>query len=200
MKKSIGLVSEIILLGLAVLIVFLYIQPTWVKVGEIKSDTKEYVMLRGAAQQVNEELQRLANQIDSLEKSSVARLSTYLPTEIDDVLLLRDIEYILKMVNLSDGEVVYGGEVTESGDDETGAVSEQLATYQVNVTVDASYTELLMLLNALEQNQYPLQVQTMTVASSEDGELAVALDLITYTLKQEARTGEPISTNFDIDI
>jgi len=192
--------SEIILLGLAVLIVFLYIQPTWVKVGEIKSDTKEYVMLRGAAQQVNEELQRLANQIDSLEKSSVARLSTYLPTEIDDVLLLRDIEYILKMVNLSDGEVVYGGEVTESGDDETGAVSEQLATYQVNVTVDASYTELLMLLNALEQNQYPLQVQTMTVASSEDGELAVALDLITYTLKQEARTGEPISTNFDIDI
>ena len=200
MKKSIGLMSEIILLGLAVLIVFLYIQPTWVKVGEIKSDTKEYVMLRGAAQQVNEELQRLANQIDSLEKSSVARLSTYLPTEIDDVLLLRDIEYILKMVNLSDGEVVYGGEVTESGDDETGAVSEQLATYQVNVTVDASYTELLMLLNALEQNQYPLQVQTMTVASSEDGELAVALDLITYTLKQEARTGEPISTNFDIDI
>jgi|AntAceMinimDraft_13_1070369.scaffolds.fasta_scaffold16062_2 hypothetical protein len=179
--KPLGLISQIIAIGTSVAIVFLFVQPTFIDTGLLQNEIQQYAQER---ERVTETNATLASRVSELEAVSVAdrtRLITYMPTFLDEVAVLRDLEIIAELAGVNYTTIKYNGESVDNSEKARMLTESNGATaHEFDVAIEGTYARVKDFLSLLEQNQYPLQVQVLTMGALEGGFLQVEATLATY--------------------
>ena len=176
--KSLGLFTQIMTLGLSVAIVFVYIEPTFADIGQLQDDISRYQDERQDIERVNADLDRYVATIESLNGADIDRLAVYMPTFVDDISVMRDLQFIADASGVILKSVSYGG--SETSADASGGQTSPPTRHEFSLAAEGTYSQVKNLLSLLEQNEYPLEVHTADIAPLEGGFLSVSLLLVTY--------------------
>jgi hypothetical protein len=175
-----SLFTQVFIAGLAVALLFIYVKPTLATIGETQKTVADYEKSYTEVTDINAQLASLVNKAGSMSEIDQTILSTYMPDTVDTVLVSRDILNISKMaeVDLKD--------ITPSGEEENEVVVNpenhlQPVKHGFEVTIEGSYFNVKYFLSLLEQNNYPLEVHSLTVTGGERGLLGAQLKIITYS-------------------
>lgn len=172
--------SSLAIIVAALLLVFFYIQPTFEAIGGIQDDIFVYKDSADKATEVNDRLNELQNEIDSIRQSDILALETYLPTSVDVVQVMFDIETMaeqsgMSLVEISSIENEEGTRRLQAEDitnldvdpEEQAAIIslQQVEHTDIEVTVRGAYTNFKQLLDKLAVNKYPLEVVSLEFSS-----------------------------------
>ncbi|MFW6209930.1 MAG: hypothetical protein ACOC4E_00370 [Patescibacteria group bacterium] len=184
-----GLFTQIIMFILAGAIVFTYVQPTFQSIGQIQDDIAVYKEEQEKVQVVNERLDQLVERQSLVSSTEQAELFTYVPDEVDPIIIQRDLVQIAGLSGAIFEDVSYesGGSSQRSGgggSDATASVS-GVAAHSFSLAVSGTYEQTLELLSLLERNKYPLEVTALELSPVEGGFVSASLTLTTYQLADE---------------
>ena len=178
------LITQLILVIVAVLIVIMYIQPRFATLQVIQRESVQFSEAVAKAKQFNDQLNLLLNQANTLTPAEESRLAMYLPFQIDTVAVARDLENLAETYNLtvlsietnsreSSESAVANQESADFGATPAAQdVRDQLVTQTVSISVAGGYEDFKTFLQATEANAYPLQVTSLSLAA-QTGEEAV---------------------------
>lgn len=176
-----SLLTQVVVAGIAIGIIFTYIQPA---LGEIKLRQDEIDQTKEEFKKVTDVNARLAElyaQINAIPQRDKGALITYLPDYVDEVRVLKDLSLIANDAKVKLIDVSYGGSASQ-----VSAVDEsEIITHTFSMNLESSYEGLKNTLSYLERNNYPIVVETMDVTPTEGGFLDVTLSLITYSTKEK---------------
>jgi hypothetical protein len=178
-----SLLLQVLTAGLAIGIVITYIQPT---IGTIRTHQDDIAKIQEEADTImntNAKLIELYNKVNEIPQRDKAALLTYLPDEVDDVRVLKDLNSMGEDTGVLMGELNYGGIEPIVLADETTNVS-QPDGHLFNVSFMSSYEQFKDMLGLLERNNYPFLVRSLGVTPTEGGLLSVKLVLVTYSYKE----------------
>jgi hypothetical protein len=187
-------IIQLFMIVLAVAIVLLYIQPTIQTIRATQDQAAVYQSELNRVTEVNDILRGHSNAINTLPLSDVQALERYIPTTIDEIAVMRDLQLIVNEANVKLIALEYGGPVQLTAGDgsavvETETSSKELVPVSFTLGVETSYDGLKTLLRALEVNNYQLTVAGADITPSLEGTLTVNLDLVTYALEAPAVAG-----------
>jgi hypothetical protein len=187
-------IIQLFMIVLAVAIVVLYIQPTIQTIRATQDQAAIYQSELNRVTEVNDILRGHSNTINTLPLSDVQALERYIPTTIDEIAVMRDLQLIVNEANVKLIALEYGGPVELTTGDgsavvETEMMNKELVPISFTLGVETSYDGLKTLLRALEVNNYQLTVAGADITPSLEGVLTVSLDLVTYALEAPAVVG-----------
>jgi hypothetical protein len=173
---------------LAVAILLLYIQPTIESIRATQDDIAIYQNELDRVTEVNDILRTHTNTINTLPLSDVQALERYIPSTIDEIAVMRDLQLLVNEIGITLTALEYGGpaaaaEADGSAVTETESNNEELVSTTFSLGVETSYAGLKALLRALEVNNYQFTVAGADIVPGETGLLSVSLDLVTYALR-----------------
>ena len=179
--KPLGLLSQLAAAGLAIAIVVFYVSPTLNEVGTLQTQVQQYKQERERVSETNANLASLVSELDAINVSDRTRLATYMPTFLDEVAVLRDLEIIMVNTGVSYTSIEYSGEtVSESDDLVISDGSNTTTSHDFKMTVEGTYTRLKDFFSLLEQNHYPLQIKELKLDALEGGFLRADVTVVTY--------------------
>ena len=174
-----GLFTQIIMLIAAVSIVITYIQPKFQEIGQTQDDIAVYQEQRKKIVDVNARLASLVSTMEAVPSPDKERLSNYLPDEVDEIAIVRDLFFISQRAGVIyvDADYLSGNkdkrEATEKG-------KPNVHTFELQV--EATYDQIKDLLALLETNEYPFDIVEMGISGAEDSVLLkVSMTLNTYS-------------------
>ncbi|USN92340.1 MAG: hypothetical protein H6782_00800 [Candidatus Nomurabacteria bacterium] len=162
-----------------------FIKPTFDNISVIQDRIEVYKTEHDKVASVNEKLASMVRKTDGVSGDSENRLATYLPDEIDDIVIQRDLMLIIEEAGIKATNVSYEGPGSKGGD--TGGLSN---SYSFSVSLEGSYEQIKHFFDVLERNNYPLEVSELSVSESEEGFLSAEVKLKTYSFKDEALNKE----------
>ena len=179
--KSLGLISQILVIGLSISVALLYIKPTFDEIGTIQDDVSEYKIQREKIERVNAQLAQHVAQIASISEADRESLSTYMPAEVDDISVMRDLQFIVAEASLIFKGIDYLGQNDKLFLDTTEDLSLDVPeAHEFAVVVEGTYSQIKDFLSLLEQNEYPLEVHDLQIVPIEGGFLSVTVTAVTY--------------------
>lgn len=208
---SFKVLQQLIVLGLSIGIVFLFIQPKFHELRELQVETTEYASAVARATEFNQLLSSLLNEIDAISQRDLEALETFLPLEINPIVVSRDLEQIatdngmiINSITLREAEdanstnrrltsPTYAQDTaTASSSASNAAYGQQLLTQQFDMSVTGSYASFKAFMRGIEANQYPLRVVSLSVG---DVNSATAVSgnnaFISYTVTVETYSWNP---------
>ncbi|MCU0678630.1 MAG: hypothetical protein MUF19_03555 [Candidatus Pacebacteria bacterium] len=179
---------QLFMVILAVAILLLYIQPTIESIRATQDDIAIYQNELDRVTEVNDILRTHTNTINTLPLSDVQALERYIPSTIDEIAVMRDLQLLVNEIGITLTALEYGGpaaaaEADGSAVTETESNNEELVSTTFSLGVETSYAGLKALLRALEVNNYQFTVAGADIVPGETGLLSVSLDLVTYALR-----------------
>lgn len=180
-----GLFTQLVMFILAGAIIFTYVQPTFQSIGQIQDDIAVYKEEREKVQMVNERLDQLVERQSLVSSTEQAELFTYVPDEVDPIIIQRDLVQIAELSGAIFEDVSYesGGSSQRGGDgSDTIASVSGVTAHSFSLAVSGTYGQTLELLSLLERNKYPLEVTALELSPVEGGFVSASLTLTTYQL------------------
>ena len=170
------------MIAVALTIVVMYIQPKITTIRETQDLITNYETETQNVSQVNENLKTKISEIDTIAPQDTQALSRFLPDQVDEIAVLKDLSTILKAQELTQYDIAYKGNTSEKVAEEGvvpeyGAVSE----YYFSATFDATYSQVKSLLSQLETNDYLLQVTNLKMTETTVDKLKVELSLTAFS-------------------
>ena len=171
----------------AVTIAIMYIRPTITEIRSIEDTTAEHKREITEVSDVNESLRIKLAAIDDIDTSDSASLLRYLPDSLDEIEVMKDIIAIFAAVDVTVKDIKYAKPLAVSGSAESESETvikdplDGLAQHIFSVTADLDSSQLMNLLNALEINNYLLQVSALKVNPTETNNLSVEMDLTAFS-------------------
>jgi hypothetical protein len=161
------LIAQIVLIVTAFTIIFTFVTPS---LATIKSNQDELFQYKEAvlkASQFNARLQELKDIRDSFSQDDMSSLDTFLPTSIDKVSVMKDIESIFGNLGVPVTSIAASEEVSPTGDIvlegvEASAAAPVISYQDYEVTFTTSYENLKNLLALLEANATLLEVMELS--------------------------------------
>lgn len=179
-----SLITQLATFGLSLVIVFTFILPT---LDQIQLHEAELKKLQEEATQVNSVktlLDELVQKRNSVSDNDRRRLNTYLPTSIDQVKVLRDLEYLASTQGQNFRLTSIQAAESAARNNATEAESEiDVRSHGFSLGFITTFDQLRSFLSVLERNHYPLAIQDIKISTTEGGFLNVDLSLITYSLE-----------------
>ncbi len=177
-----SLIIQIFTAGLAIGIVITYIKPT---MGVIRTHQDDIAKVREESARITQVNQRLASlyaQVNEVPQRDKAALYTYLPDEVDDVRVLKDLSAMSDEAKVLVSDLSYGGK------EQPGAVDESSPQVKpeghlFNLSFQGSYEQFKQMISMIEKNNYPLVIKELNVTPTEGGLLTVTLTAVTYSHK-----------------
>jgi Tfp pilus assembly protein PilO len=174
-----SLLTQIIVAAIAIGIVVTYIKP---QLGEIKGRQDEIAQTREEVKKVadvNARLAELYAQLSAIPQRDKAALTTYLPDQVDEVQVLKDISLMAEDARVELQQVSFSSEqslaAVEGG--------QGLHEWSFSLTIESSYEELKQLLAYFERNHYPFVISSMNISPILGGNLTTAMVINAYSLK-----------------
>jgi hypothetical protein len=195
------LIVQAILIVTAIVIIVSYVKPAFAKISDIQDDIAQYRSTVNKASELNAALQQLISVEQSLSGREVRNLETYLPSNVNDVVVMRDIENIFKVANatmmsLSAVSSDSYQQPIMSPNSDSGAVVEGnqdpvLVYKDFQVEFYGSYDELKAVLAAMEANSYTLEVVELAFSSPASNaeellDFGLSADTMVYSLTVRA--------------
>jgi hypothetical protein len=181
-----GLFTQIGMIIVAVAIIFTYVEPTFTKLAEVQDQIKLYQDKRAEVETVNWKLSNLVKQID-ISKDDGRRLAAYLPDEIDEISIMRDLLLITNQSGALYSDVSYESQASQKSQSAKSTDNEQKImplAHNFSLSVEGTYSQIKNLLTLLEQNNYPLEIYGLDIAQTEGGFLSADLQITTYALNR----------------
>jgi hypothetical protein len=174
-----SLITQLVMLVLAIGIVITYVQPTFVNIGLTQSAIEQYKTESLKVDEVNLKLQSLISRVNNMSERDKKSLSTFMPDEIDHVVVSRDIYTMSLQSGAYLESVNYEGIKAEATLVE--ASSRLPIKHAFNANISGTYDQVKNFLGLLEKNNYPLEVHEFNLSSTETGLIKLELTIITYS-------------------
>ncbi len=176
MKNASVLVQFALLLIGITLLVF-YILPEFGEIGEKQDTLAEYNTAIERASLVNESLNRLLQEKQSISPADQERLDIYLPERINLVAVYRDLDAYTKRRNLDLVSISSSG--TGSGANTRTREANRNST-SASVLVAGEYEEIKDMMADIDRNNYPLHVSSLNLVS-QGSILEATIEFTTYS-------------------
>lgn len=188
-----GLFTQIGMVIISVAIIITYVEPEFQEIAQVQDNISTYQDERARVSQVNDRLQSLANQLDNVSLSDQERLLDYMPDadQVDQVGVPRDLAIISEeagVVFTSATFVDFEEAQTRSrGDEEI-----QPDVHTFSFIVEGTYQQIKALVSLMEQNEYPLQIQSLNVKPLDGSFLTATMQVQTFSFKSELQDSEVV--------
>lgn len=174
--SKISFLTQIFMIVIAIVIVFIYIKPTFEKIRETQETTAVYIAESDKVSDVNLLLKNKINTVNGVSSADMAALNRYMPDSVDNVVVMKDILAIftalkLPLLSISAGSVA--GAATDPG--------VRLVPHTFSVTSQMSYSDVKRLLHALEVNDYLLQIDSLNLTPGTSDLVAVSMTLTVFS-------------------
>lgn len=194
--KNRSLFMQIVMVVIAGAIAWMYIKPT---IAEIRLTQDEIVKYRAELDKVTATNQLLAtklNTVNAVPINQVDALQRFLPEDIDTVAIYKDLVAIADQSQVSITAIA-GGDLGTGEEDGRQTVSDEevvgetaaitnTKSHSFTLTVNGTYDDIKVFLDALNVSNYPLYVDAVTFTSDEEVGLSAEMTLTTYTLDVKA--------------
>ena len=169
-------ITQIILTVIALIIVFMYIQPKLLSIRETQDELFQYADASNKATELNAQLSQLVGIEQSFRTSDKVALNEYLPSVIDDMGVMSDIETMarqsgIRIIEMSAGELelpvddaLFQGERIET---------EKTSHLDFGIQLNGPYESMKAFLQRLEQNKYPLEITEFSFGEFSNEDIAV---------------------------
>lgn len=187
-----SLFINVAMIAISIGIVITYVEPTFSEISKLQEDISVYQNEQKKVSEVNNQLSSLIDVLTSVYTDDERRLLTYMPDQIDPIDVVRDLSLISKEIGLTNISPVFEGKNTEKNQNREarGANIIQPEEYRFSLSAGGTYSQIKNLFLLLEQNDYPFEVQSVSLVSEEEGVLFFAAILSVYTYKDSATREE----------
>lgn len=180
-----GLFTQIGMIIVSVAIIMTYVQPEFNKISEVQDSIDVYKRERAKVETANAKLDSLMSRLRSVSNEDMHKLNIYMPDEIDEISIRRDMLLMTQEAGLLYNDSSY--EESSSGRSRNSNVSKvgvnDPTPNKFELSVEGTYSQLKRLFDLLEHNHYPLEVTTLNVTQLEGGFLSSDIQLTTYAYK-----------------
>jgi hypothetical protein len=167
------LLAQFVLIAAALVIVFAFIQPTLADIKNVQDELFQYKEAVTKAEEINVRLRELTSARDSLDSSDMLILERFVPTEIDAVNVMKEIEHIFGNSGVTifsltaQDEVLPISNVAFEGGQ--ARVQQQATTNyrDFEIVFSGSYEQLKQVLGRLESNAVLLEVMNLQFDTSQ---------------------------------
>ena len=173
---------HVAMIAISIGIIFTFVEPTFGQIGKLQDDIVVYQVEQQKVSSVNNQLMALVNVLNNVAPDDQRRLLTYMPDEVDTINVVRD----LSLISEEAGVTYISAEFIGADDfaDQREVVEESTYAkpreYTFNLTIEGTYSQVKNLFTLLEQNNYPIEVQTLSVQKKDGGFLTVGIGLSVY--------------------
>ncbi len=167
---------QVLMIIISVVIVFLYIKPTFAKIRTTQETTSAYIEESKKVSDVNLLLKNQVAIVDGVSSADAVALKRYMPDSVDDVVVMKDLLGIFAALKLPLNSIGGGGASSEVVEKGTTLIPH---TFTISSTV--SYVDLKRILRALEVNNYLLQVDSLNISPGQGELLGISMTLTTYS-------------------
>lgn len=175
-------IPQVVMLVLAAGIIFSYVQPTFIKIGSTQDAIGKYQTERQKVSDVNQKLSDLVAQVNNIPTDDQRALMIYMPDEIDNVAVSRDLFTMAKLSEVYLASVHYDGAVLSTLIDQSES-KDNPVLHAFKINISGTYDQIKAFLSLIEQNNYPLEVHDLRIVGSETGVLDAEIKVITYSHK-----------------
>jgi len=179
-----GLFTQIGMMILSLGLIFTYIKPEFENLKVIDETIATYTEQGSKVLDVNSLLSGYAAEKASVSSEDNQRLAKYLPNEVDLIAVQRDLYLITKQAGLVYVSSEAGDEKSNSRNNASavpGSSDNVPTPHKISLSVEGTYAQVKDLLRLLQQNEYPLEVSSMSIGLSEGGFMNVEFSLTTYS-------------------
>jgi len=172
------LLIQVILILTSVTIIVTYIRPAFADIALIQDDIARYNNTVSKASELNAALQDLVSTERSISPQELRSLQTYLPSQINDVLIMRDIQNIFKSINVPISTLTSVStnafqSTVPMVEGATGRMVPDQSTPSMifrdfQLSFFGTYDHLKIIMQGLEINAYPLEVVEVLFVSPQD--------------------------------
>lgn len=180
-----SIITQIGIIAVSLGIVLTYIKPAFGEIKSIQDDIANTERQLSEVESTNNLLASIYANLNSISQANKNALLIYLPDETDTVLVMKDLtaiakdsEVTIKNLKFNDGK---------SGNNRSSSAPQDVNTpFSQNFTIgiSSSYEQLKDFLQRLEQNNYPLVVDKLTVKPNSTGLLDSEITITTYSHKE----------------
>ncbi len=167
-------------------IFFFYVNPTWsgsitTMKSSIASDNKALAAAITYATQQNE----LAAARNAIDPADLARLATFLPSSVDNVGLILDLNALAARsgLALSSIDVMKNTVVTKSNNNGALALNNPVGSVNLALSAVGTYTALQTFLRGVETSQRLLDVRELVAKGSDTGVYTYQMKITLYWLR-----------------
>lgn len=184
-----GLFSQIALLVIGAAIVITYIRPMFDEIQNNQDQIATYQSERGKVESFNQALADRLRIIDEVFAADRERLLTYMPDQVDPIAVMRDLESIAEANNVIVESISDNGSLQRDRSQRSVYTDANQSdsrnagpyAYSFGMSVTGSYEQIKAMLDRLDRNQYPLQVQLLEMTGEEGGFISASLNILTYS-------------------
>ncbi len=195
-------ITQLVLLLTAAIIVFTYVQPTFLSVKEKQDELFTFTDTVNKAAQLNADLKALIQKEETFLPSDIDKLEVYLPSDIDEMTVMADITTMGNNAGVTIDSIVLGEVIQENRQVLYDEEDDEQLTERPPVTdnkdfivsVSARYDAFKGMLRLLEQNKYPLEIIDLKFSSPVESEETLGtpknelIGLYTITLRTYSYT------------
>ncbi len=163
---------QIALIVLALVLIFMYIRPTFANIGVVQDELYRYQEAVDNAEEFNHRLAELVLVENSFSDSDMEALALFLPDKLDAAQIMRDLEVIAELYNVEINKMIAGTPETFNPNiafENRGEVSvNSLVSQDFSIDVTGPNIVIKKTLALIEANAYPLEVVEMSVVNVPD--------------------------------
>ena len=177
-----GLFAQLAILLVSVGIIFTYIKPTFESIGETQDAISVYQIERDKVSFVNDQLATQLASVNNISSTDMRDLLTYMPSTVDEISVMRDLQSISQQAGVIFQSVTYDG--VKDSIVAVQAESDEMTDpymHQFTITFEGVYDATKNFFELIEKNKYPLEVVTFNVQSNEGGFLSTQVTIATYS-------------------
>ena len=180
---------QVAMIAISIGIIFTFVEPTFGQIGKLQDDIVVYQVEQQKVSSVNNQLMALVNVLNNVAPDDQRRLLTYMPDEVDTINVVRD----LSLISEEAGVTYISAESIGAGvsADQREVVEEESAytkprEYTFNLAIEGTYSQVKNLFMLLEQNNYPIEVQTLSIQKKDGGFLTAGIGLSVYAHEEKS--------------
>ncbi len=163
------LITQVALISISLIIIFVFVKPSFMEIKAAQDEIFSYSDVIDKAVEYNQKLQTLIATRDSFSANDIQSLDTFIPSEIDALNIMHDIEAIFALKNipifsLTAGEIVLPqGEVALETDIVLPESTNSETAYQdFEVIFVGTYFDVKDVLKMIEANKTLLEVMEVS--------------------------------------
>ncbi len=168
-------VTPIILIGIAISIFFVFTNPIYTGISELKNEAASYNEALDNSKALENERDKLTSKYNSINPDNLMRLSKLLPENVDNIRLILEIEQIampygmvLKDVKYStpDANAALGAGAVVQGSNTLKPASKDYGIFDLEFSTSGTYNNFINFTKDLESNLRIVDISSVAFSSN----------------------------------
>jgi Tfp pilus assembly protein PilO len=164
-------ITPVILVVIALAAFFGYIDPTYTRIKELRSQEAEYNDALTRARELQETRDRLLSRYNTFREEELTRLQKLLPDTIDNVRLVLDIDSIASRYGMRTRNVAIQNDASEAQAEVIGPDQNLYGSVRLSFSVTGNYESFLKFLEDMERSLRLVDVESLTFTVSPSSNL-----------------------------